>query len=178
VNKKYILFIFSLLFLCNCIYSQQRLNREFIERIIKGDVINNELVIFKFFELEDELNIYEIVSVYGSNYIVTIIDFDNYSIMVVSLWNDTFKYNIVSDYLILEKEAEAYFECWGTVIVDHKTYYDAGIAVVLHGYFNRHSDKSYSDNISRAYIVNKETGKIENLEYTTIRIHGITPGMK
>jgi hypothetical protein len=152
-------------------------NEKFIENCLAGKIIKDEIIIFDkefkeklYYKLSNDKEYKGGAYIYGelhipeTDYFVKYIDFDEYNIMIVSINRNGVE--IIIDYLMVKKQIKnMHFEN-GAVEIDGE-YFDWYITIVLR---NRWKGK-YSDDISEAYKVNTESGKIEKFEYNTIKIY-------
>jgi hypothetical protein len=148
---------------------EQYFNKSYIESIINNgidDYCNNIL----FNDVcKEQLIVYGARVIFDDNnrrtdYYEYYIDYNDYCIILLTLKINNIE--IVKDYVIIRKINEETNLENGPVEIDND-YFDWNVTVVV----NVGKRIKYTDNISAAYKVNISTGKIEKLNYNSIRIY-------
>jgi hypothetical protein len=153
--------------------SDSYFTEEFLENALKDHALSGENIIFDRLKAQglkmyhggplfyDSYNRF----FYYTNTHLRYFEYENYNIMLVTQKNDDIEY--VRDYLILKKlNPETHlFYSEGTVTINGES---PGFAVTV--VVNHHWRGIYTEDISQAFYVNTQTGKIEQVFFDTIRL--------
>jgi hypothetical protein len=144
--------------------SQYFFDQEYLELVINNQNKEND---FLFFESN------RISGIYSGKYFLYnrksffqyYIEYKNYNIILLTEKIDN-TIMIVRDFILIEKIYPDSYLSSGAIQIND-TYYDWDISVVVNSKF----DGLFTTNISCAYKINFDLGKIEVFEYTTIKLY-------
>ena len=156
---------FSFSITCSASDNEQLFDSRLIQNIIENSITLDKVLVFDN-KCKEELNIYGGLYLWPTNYFIYYIDYYDYNILVVTSQEN----NIVHDYIILKKETEKSHFYDGVIEIDDK-HFDWIAIILFRDRWQGKFREDVSGDISNAYIINFETGKIEEIKFNTITIY-------